>query len=396
LTDKEGGFFMRVYTGSNPGQLYFNALIEVMRDGDELAPRGKKIRELRPAAFEYTNPLNRVVFLKGRKMNPFFLLAEALWILGGRSDVEWLTRYNKSIAEFSDDGVHFNAPYGERLRFWNANDYRGFIFNPIDQLADVYKKFQKDIHTRQAVALIYNPLFDNASYEGKDTPCNNVIFFKVRNNKLEMTVCNRSNDLHYGVFTNLVQFSTIQEVIAAWLGIEVGTYTQFTDSLHVYLEDYGAKETDKILTAYGINQEYIHTPNYARCDVKQFTFENEPRISLGFDDFQEFIAAYFSHLDNYANDDEYMSKPHHAASMVHSACQAPDEYFKTTLLAMFAYRGHRLGNVEMLLECLRAMPDCQWKVSCLYFLYSSYKDNEQYNALFAEYPEDIQAYIKGV
>jgi thymidylate synthase len=390
----------KVFTGDSSSQLYYDSLMTLLCEGKEVKPRGKATRELRPVVFEFTNPLNRVTFLKGRKINPYFQMAEALWILAGRSDVEWLLRYNRNMGQFSDDGVHFNAPYGERLRYWNCNDYRNFVFNPIDQLADVYRKIREDVDTRQAVAVIYNPMFDNADYKGKDTPCNAMLTFKVREGKLDLTVFNRSNDVHWGTFgANLCQFSTIQETVAAWLGLPVGTYNQITDSLHVYLDDYGAKETDKILDAYDVRSVEINNPHLGQRNIKHFTFENEPRITLGFEDFNEFLTSYFGHLDNFVNNDEYMSNPDNVDKMVHSACQAPDEYFKTTLLAMMAYRGHRLGNAGMLIECLKAMPDCQWKVSCLYFLCNSYEGTEHqgvYKSLFEHYPEEVRDYIKGV
>src|SRR5690606_10759571 len=224
---------VQVFSGDNPTQLYLDATIEVIKDGKELAPRGKKVKELHPAVVQFTNPLNRVTFLKGRKINPFFQLAEGIWILLGRADVDFLTRYNRNMANFSDNGVFFNAPYGERLRFWGKNDASGFIHNPIDQLYDAYKKLKADPDSRQAFAMIGDPRFDNSDYTlsgGKDVACNREIFFKIRDGKLDITVTNRSNDVHWGLWgANLNQFTTIQEMMASWLGVEVGVYTQMTD-----------------------------------------------------------------------------------------------------------------------------------------------------------------------
>ena len=98
-----------VFNGENPSNLYVQALHALMSEGDKCSPRGKDILEVRPAIFEFTKPTNRVTFLKGRVINPFFQLAESLWILAGRSDVKWLSVYNKSIAQFSDDGEYFNC-----------------------------------------------------------------------------------------------------------------------------------------------------------------------------------------------------------------------------------------------------------------------------------------------
>jgi thymidylate synthase len=247
---------MYIFEGHSPSELYVKALGELLTSGQSISPRGKLIKEIRPVVFAFENPTNNVTFM--RRMNPFFQLSEALWILSGRSDVDYLKYFNSNIAQFSDDGEHFNASYGERLRFWNKNQSRDFIYNPLDQLFDVYQRLKEDPDTRQAMAVIWNPLFDNIRYtrdfQGKDIPCNVALDFKLRNNRLDLTVFNRSNDIHWGLFgANLAQFSNILLTMAAWLGVKVGTYYHFTDSLHVYLEDYSYKCTKEVLDINSVN-----------------------------------------------------------------------------------------------------------------------------------------------
>lgn len=394
--DKEEKPMAKVFSGENPSQMYIDALTTLLQEGDIVAPRGKRVKELRPVILEFLNPLNRVTFLKGRKINPFFQMAEAVWILAGRADVDWLTKYNRNMAQFSDDGVFFNAPYGERLRAWNGNSYRNFVFNPFDQLEDAYQKILKDTDTRQAVAVIYNPLFDNVTYGGKDTPCNLILTFKVRNGKLDLTVFNRSNDIHWGTFgANLCQFTTIQEVMATWLDIPVGKYSVASDSFHVYLDDYGAKETNKILEAYGMDLNSLQVTDYRPPEVKHFTFENEPRMSLKFDEFDSFMQDYFRVVDPIIHNDDNIKNSKIAREVIDLAGQSPDEYFKNSFYAMIAYRAHRLDNKQIVVEALDNMQDSQWKLSCLYFLYNKYKDNTDFKNLYAHYDSDMKEYIEG-
>ena len=74
--------------------------------------------------------------------------------------------------------------------------------------------------------------------DGKDVPCNTHIYFKVRDKKLNMTVCNRSND---GTGSVRCQRSTYcqcyKNTFALRLEIAVGEYTQISDSFHVYQND---------------------------------------------------------------------------------------------------------------------------------------------------------------
>jgi thymidylate synthase len=46
----------------------------------------------------------------------------------------------------------------------------------------------------------------------------------------------RSNDVYRGLPYNLVQFTTLHEIIAGWLEIELGEYHHVSDSLHAYDE----------------------------------------------------------------------------------------------------------------------------------------------------------------
>lgn len=375
---------MYCFHGDNPTQLYLESLQSIIEFGEEFAPRGKKIKEIRPAIFEFSNPLNRVTFMRGRDINPFFQLAESFWILSGRADVEWIKPYNSNISQFSDDGVFFNAPYGERLRTWNTSKYNDFIFNPIDQLQDVILKLAKDRDSRQAVAVIYNPIFDNSNYSlngGKDVPCNLVLLFKIRKDKLQLTLLNRSNDIHWGLFgANLAQFSTIQEFVATSLEVEVGTYTHITDSLHYYVEDYGFGITNDILKA----QEGKEVYNFVYPDAPRM----KSRESLNHD-----FALYWEYsrfLDQMKNNEEYQKL---IDMMV-------DPYIKDTLTYMCIYRLHKAGEYINCLRLLERLPWSAWKIACLRFLYKSWSKQQltvdTAEALLAGLSDVEVQYVQGV
>nr|P31654.1 RecName: Full=Deoxyuridylate hydroxymethyltransferase; Short=Deoxyuridylate hydroxymethylase; AltName: Full=Gp29; AltName: Full=dUMP hydroxymethylase; Short=dUMP-HMase [Bacillus phage SPO1]CAA43136.1 29 [Bacillus phage SPO1] len=364
---------MYTFSGSKPTQLYMDILSTVIKEGDVLAPRGKRIKEIRPVMIEFKNPIRRTTFLKGRNINPFFQVAESLWILAGRSDVGFLLDYNKNMGQFSDDGVFFNAPYGERLRFWNRSDANNFIYNPLDQLRDVYEKIKADPDTRQAVAVIYNPLFDNINNDTKDRPCNLLLSFKLRNGKLDLSVYNRSNDLHWGTFgANLCQFSTILEAMATWLGVEVGSYYQITDSLHVYLDDYGAKITEDIQKVYGVNLETDEAPVVE--DFEELLDPN-PRMSYTMNELNQFLNEYFGIVDSLMRDDEtYMHDGDCAQMLLNQIRHEPDEYIKVTLLLMVAKQALNRGMKDTVATAMNWIPLCEIKVSALRFLYKSYPE----------------------
>jgi len=131
------------------------------------------------------------------------------------------------MADYSDDGEVFHAAYGCRLR----NTIWG------DQIKEAIKMLKEDPDTRRCVLQIWDARYDlNAN--SKDIPCNDLVFLKIRNGHLNMTVCNRSNDMIWGAYgANVVQFSMIQEYIANKVGANVGIYNQVSDSFHVYTDN---------------------------------------------------------------------------------------------------------------------------------------------------------------
>lgn len=186
-----------------------------------------------PVVTTYLSPTERVLFSPERDANPFFHLFESLWMLAGRNDVQFLTTLNKRMADYSDDGVTQHGAYGFRWREW-------FEF---DQLQYVIDLLRKDPSTRRAVLAMWSASDDlMLVHGGKDVPCNTHVYFKVRDGKLMMTVCNRSNDMLWGAYgANGVHMSYLQEYVANKVGVGVGSYTQMSDSLHVYTSGAGGK-----------------------------------------------------------------------------------------------------------------------------------------------------------
>lgn len=212
--------------------------------------RGGDVREILDVKTHITNPYRRCVGGYHRNANIFFLLAEAMWIACGKKDVKFLTIWNKRMAEFSDDGEVFHAPYGYRLRHWGMPSENRFIegireiTRGYDQVVDAIRILSENPNSRQVVMNIWNPSLD-LGFKTKDIPCNDIIMFKIREGKLITTIGNRSNDLHLGLPTNLFQFSFLTELIAGCLGIELGTQTHNSQSLHVYSWNKSAEDMEQ-------------------------------------------------------------------------------------------------------------------------------------------------------
>ena len=98
---------------------------------------------------------------------------------------------------------------------------------------------------------------------------------KIRQGKLEWSQIMRSNDVLLGMPYNFVQFTGLQEILAGWLGVTVGSYNHYSDSLHLYNRDslkigvgegIGIENTDS-LALNKVESEKIFKEIYQRMKV---------------------------------------------------------------------------------------------------------------------------------
>lgn len=245
--------------------------------------RDGEVKEVLDFKTQLLNPYRRCVGGYKRDINIFFLLAEAMWIAMGRKDVHFLTLFNKKMADFSDDGETFHAPYGYRLRHWGIRTEDKFVKDNLDaskgydQVIDAIKILSENPNSRQVVMEIWNPNFD-LGYKTKDIPCNDIVMLKIREGKLITTIGNRSNDLHWGLPTNIFQFSFLTELMAGALGIELGTQTHNSQSLHIYKWNKTAKVMNDIFVKERDGEEVVGDmyKNYGAKEMKiDFNFSHE-------------------------------------------------------------------------------------------------------------------------
>lgn len=203
------------------------------------------------------HPMERVLLHPGRDANPFFHLMEGLWMLAGRDDVKFLTRYAKQLAAYSDDGKTLHGAYGKRWRDWfmPTEDGRPSAF---DQIAWAIGTLKEDPDSRRVVIQMWDGDIDplKATCGGKDVPCNTAIYVLVNQGRLEITVTCRSNDMLWGAHgANAVHFSMLQEYLAAGVGVPVGRMFQVSNNYHAY-EKTLTRELAESLTCSGLLNPY--------------------------------------------------------------------------------------------------------------------------------------------
>jgi len=193
----------------------------IVRDGVDFA--GTKA--LFNVGFYIENPaLNNIEDGKvKRNWSIEYAEAEWQWYLVGLPNIKMLGEIYGKIPEIwkrmANDEGYVNSNYGYQ---WQRND----------QLDKVITMLRDNPDTRQAAISIYDGKEIN-EYE-HDTPCTYAVQFTVLNNKLNMSVVMRSNDLWYGFCNDQYQFSKLQLLVAQKAGYDVGTYYHFAHNLHLY------------------------------------------------------------------------------------------------------------------------------------------------------------------
>lgn len=146
--------------GRNVNDIFPLGLFHLKNSGVERSSRnGPTLEIMSPVAVQYDRPEERVLFSAERDANPIFHLFEALWMLSGRDDVEFLHEYNSQMRQYSDDGERFNAAYGHRLR---AHFQR-------DQIDEVITLLRRNPDDRQAVLQIWD--VEDLGKPTKDKAC---------------------------------------------------------------------------------------------------------------------------------------------------------------------------------------------------------------------------------
>ncbi len=214
-------------TQSNHINLIYKDLIsQLLATGNVAAPRGKKIYELQNVSFLLHDARNSIITIPERKMNYAYAAIEMLGLLQvGEMNVEPYTWYNSQMAQFINPAKGtWDGSYADRIAGYK-------------QLEKMYEILKEDPDSRRAVLSLYNPAHDFHEYNSLDICCTLSLIFNIRDNKLNLTVSMRSNDILLGLPYDMTQFTFLQSVLAAWLGIEMGWYCHFTANLHMYEQD---------------------------------------------------------------------------------------------------------------------------------------------------------------
>ena len=205
------------FHNANVAYEYFHD--KIIREGIKFADT----KALFNVGFYLLNPMKNQIKNKERNWKQDYAEAEWQWYLSGDRNIKKLGKIYGKIPEIwkrMADGVgNVNSNYGWQ---WERN-------GQIAEVVNILKNYRK---TRQATISIYDGKeIDKYTY---DTPCTYAVQFTILDDKLNMCVVMRSNDLWFGFCNDQYCFSKLQELVATRLCMPIGTYYHFAHNLHLY------------------------------------------------------------------------------------------------------------------------------------------------------------------
>lgn len=171
---------------------------------------------------------HHIPLLRGKFVNPYGALTEVIWILTGRTDLQYLkdNGVNYWDSWVKEDGT-FGPIYGHQMRQQN-----GF-----DQLIHTINKLNESPETRQA----YITLWNGSDLKDQALPCCHLAYHPlIVNGKLHLHCGQRSADSFLGVPYDYMLFYFIQQILCYFTNTTPGNIVHTNNDYHIYQNHYSA------------------------------------------------------------------------------------------------------------------------------------------------------------
>jgi thymidylate synthase len=169
-------------------------ILDIEKNGAVTQPRDMKVKERTVQTLEF-NPTEPFANFNKRKFNWKYFAGELAWYMRKDRDVDYIGQFSGMWSTLTNPGTNeINSNYGSLL-------------------------FGDQLH--------------------KDFVCTMYLNFFIRDNKLNMKVQMRSNDIFYGLTFDAPFFAFVQQHMRLWLletypDLELGTYYHCADNIHFY------------------------------------------------------------------------------------------------------------------------------------------------------------------
>lgn len=311
--------------GRTANDVWRKAASMLLQQKDTVEGRTGDVFEILHSFIMIEEPRQKWIYDRMPPVSIAYALAELVWIMNGDDCSDIINFFNPRLKKFAGRAKLYHGAYGKRIR-----SHYGF-----DQLEKAYYALQNVPESRQVVIQIYDTKedfpMDNGKPRDDDIPCNICSMLKVRQGKLEWSQIMRSNDVLLGMPYNFIQFTGLQEILAGWLELDMGTYNHYSDSLHLYNRD------------------------ISKVDIaEENTLENDDSLSLCKGETEKIFKEIYARMKTLTSADIVESD-------IYSLAQLDSEYdaYNNIMLIIASYVAKKKQNDDLVTELMK---ECTNKV----------------------------------
>lgn len=245
--------------GKTITELYVKAL-QALYEAPERASRLGQTKEILDASMVLKNPRTRHIIEPLRSHSLNYVANEIKWYMSGKyeiADIAERAKFWYKVADPEDFRVYSN--YGAKLFHEKVRGYT--------QFERVVEELKKNPYSRRGIFFFsLYPIDYVWMSSAADFVCT-VYGHVIRNHedKLDLYIYMRSNDINWGWGNDVPFFTLIQEMFATELGLEMGEYHHHAGSLHIY-EKFFPKLEGRTFTDFDIAKE-TPLPHLSKHDV---------------------------------------------------------------------------------------------------------------------------------
>lgn len=309
---------MRYFKGNNYNYVYHKILRTVLKNPDFIGGstmQSRKIdsnyREIVGITFVIENPVKNRIYNPVRSVDYDYAEKYYNFLISGENNIDVLAEDYPKIKEFVNRGSlpeNFSTLYGPRI---------------LDQLPNILKLLKEKPTSRWAtINVLYRE--DKKIWDAKTTmeyPCCMNLQFFIRENKLQLVVNMRSNNIFSTVCYDVYLFTKLQSHVADLLKIKTGKYIHQINSAHLYGKDYErAKSTIKKYDKSGvginldsqvdqlkklIDKNYLGKYNKSEIDPKPYILGKKLGMGFNIGNSIKYLSRYVSNsgLKRYNEED---------------------------------------------------------------------------------------------
>ena len=228
---------MRMIVGESFADVYDKAMDMLLNNYEyKTAPRGLDIHECLNVGLYIENPTLNLFKYEDKSLTlpTGYVKKEMCLYLLGSDDARDFSKASKFWDNIKTKQGKINSAYGNLIFNKSLEDGRS-------QFDWAFDSLKNDKDSRQSFMRYNNT---SHQYDGnKDVPCTFIQGFHIRNNKLHSTVEMRSNDIIKGTTYDIPSFILFQRLMLLRLrevypDLEMGSYTHFANSFHLYSTDF--------------------------------------------------------------------------------------------------------------------------------------------------------------